>query len=1148
MQRGMAELAPDREMLFRERNCLLWKFSSEDSTSVSLSRLDTSCTSSASSHPLSKSSNASSSMPRSAPHPNLPAAHSLNSYSQASVQKQSQSPLIPHPEAVTNLSVLQNLAVVYAGCIRGNLVPNVLLEVYLVLHLLSVHSIRITHFKPSQGAGRPDELSRSYLNSVHNCVSFAVCVLAELTRFLTLLDHGTLRLLSESKLIESFSPHLHSQLAAALPQALKQTPCCPRTANSSLPFQLETDNRATFATNRTFQTFKKQRDQLFILIREWEDNHTKPSWDFEQNMGLRVRTMMLQLTHVDAHSHFSRFFLAQLLRVCKHGYVDKAGSREHALSNDRGRKGTKGEHHGGTSYSQACPLSSLGMDNPGKLWHLQKRLTTPSAPGPNAPPTFSDHQIFFHDFLISASSWQLSQHLCDRLKEQLLKLDGMCFANDDDGLGVENDGHGRASQQKFAAVLLSARLLAKFLGLLTFLPYQKPKLSNPSPVPRLKLQHEFGEWEKVSSPVCNQASPHPSAWKKLCCWPGWFLFLAVYSRCLERILEKICNISGCTFKKNRKLILLLSLSLCLRDWCKCIQFMTGCRTQERSAMLDVHAIMCKAAAQQRLVLTLPWITQFLAMADPTAYRLPCYYPAICSLLHIYRTVTLESDLLCEVNNLFVIATLGWLFQLPGFPTDLVFSNFATENVPQVDGKREDGQDFLDTLPMVDQDLLHSCCPYFAEMRRVLTLGQVGVVGGIMRVGGPLRKITPTAADASSVCKSHFGQRDTQEMLQEAFFHNHPPSLRRTVEFVVERVASNCSANICSVELRHLVKKTEPDLRSRVKVHGVSEQYEEELGDFVLTTTSELASQVRPLALHKINRFCHDKALQAVQLLLPNASLQVTAIAGQIAASMAVRKASTFLQDNLTNFLKKEIEASIEWISKQDATMTTCLDLAKGSMCPFGCEHSAPRPSRIIHSLKDFLCCATGSQLASDEPSFKVARSIVVDMTRAIGCRKFLLPRVERTLMHLSVELAALLVLRTDVDWHGSNSDRKALLYDLEVLWRNCIHSPPFYLLLAPRTIAVSLKGSKGRINLQELVDLLVHLINQGLLDPKDTIGGWEKLFVEHWPSQVLRDLEAAAGQFRLLCRMTQPSVLPQDPLEDISNASLIPTTENLCLN
>uniref|UniRef100_UPI00358F8661 codanin-1-like n=1 Tax=Myxine glutinosa TaxID=7769 RepID=UPI00358F8661 len=297
IQRGTAGHLPEREMLCRERDCRLWRCSAKESTSGSLSRLDTSCTSSASSHPLSQSSTAHSSLPCSAPHSKLLAAPSLNSSSQPSVQKQPQSPLIPHPEAVTNSSELQNLAVVFAGCIRGNLVPNVLLEVYLVLHLLSVHSNQMTHFKPSQVTGRPDELLRSYLISVHNCVFFAVCVLAELTRFLTLLDHGTLRLLSESKLIESFSPHLHRKLAAALPQALKQTPCCPRTAHSSLPFQLETENHATFSTNRTFQTFKKQRDQLFILIREWEDNHSKPRWDFEQNMGLRVRAMMLQLTH-----------------------------------------------------------------------------------------------------------------------------------------------------------------------------------------------------------------------------------------------------------------------------------------------------------------------------------------------------------------------------------------------------------------------------------------------------------------------------------------------------------------------------------------------------------------------------------------------------------------------------------------------------------------------------------------------------------------------------------------------------------------------------------------------------------------------------------------------------------------------------------
>ncbi|XP_045395643.1 codanin-1 isoform X4 [Lemur catta] len=382
------------------------------------------------------------------------------------------------PARVSSRQRLELVALVYSSCIAENLVPNLFLELFFVLQLLTARRmVTAKHSDRELSPDALDSLENPLFQSIHDCVFFAVQVLEHQFQVLSHLDKGTLKLLAENERLLCFSPALQGRLRAAYEGSVAKVSLEMPPSTQAVSFQPETDNRANFSSDRAFHTFKKQRDVFYEVLREWEDHHEEPGWDFEKGLGSRIRAMMGQLSTACSHSHFVRLFQKQLLQMCQH----PGGA--------------------GAAVLGEAPdvLSMLGADKLGRLRRLQERLVAPqSSGGPCPPPTFPGCQGFFRDFILSASSFQFNQHLMDSLSLKIRELNGLALPQHEPSDDGESDVDWQGERRQFAVVLLSLRLLAKFLGFVAFLPYR-----GPEPPPTGELQDSILALRSQVPPVLD---------------------------------------------------------------------------------------------------------------------------------------------------------------------------------------------------------------------------------------------------------------------------------------------------------------------------------------------------------------------------------------------------------------------------------------------------------------------------------------------------------------------------------------------------------------------------------------------------------------------------------------------------------------------
>lgn len=258
----------------------------------------------------------------------------------------------------------------------------------------------------------------------------------------------------------------------------------------------------------------------------------------------------------------------------------------------------------------------------------------------------------------------------------------------------------------------------------------------------------------------------------------------------------------------------------------------------------------KSLAEQKLVVTLPWIVQFLGMLDAVTLHSE-YYRSVFELLYELYIMSAETTtqrnatLSLRPTSLFIIRScLGWLFDQPNVPNNyydyrrnrravsmpslainseltsvevfvpkslvhhfndsprLILRNVTEAHQALVCTlERNSGESLALTTRTIEtnttfepllENILVSACPFLADFRVSMmpkrNAKELSRTGRYRHITTKLFDSSPIATTVDVNVKRNKIE-DAQTKLIDAFLHSQTLSVRRTVEFVHERVFS-----------------------------------------------------------------------------------------------------------------------------------------------------------------------------------------------------------------------------------------------------------------------------------------------------------------------------------------------------------------------
>lgn len=474
-------------------------------------------------------------------------------------------------------------------------------------------------------------------------------------------------------------------------------------------------------------------------------------------------------------------------------------------------------------------------------------------------------------------------------------------------------------------------------------------------------------------------------------------------------------------------------------------------------LLDVGNILRKALVKQTLVLTVPWIVDYLGMMDPVAMCLDYNQEIFGILVEIYQGKF--KNQISAGNLLFLKLVIGWLFDSRNFPQELIFS--AKPNARCTEDNTSAQRENIDMFLNIHGEIIYSCCPHLVELKFLLD----DYISGI-KTTREVRKIKPVPT--SPITLPSLSNQQLEQQLEENFFLLHSRSLKKTVEFVADRIASRIIQRIRKeVQAMKLVAVAAVYKDPEFPPDKKTKENREIVASIVNRETIALCDKAKQMGRNLTEKQCLTELEHVIPLLISEDTKEaVVRTCCQISARLATAKVMEWSELNITpEYIKPDIKSKVEH-SLKDGSSAQSVDCSADQLAYNGQNV----PAEMLTSLRNI---AVSIHAGKQDVSVHQILQLLDSLNSA--CKKEKEPGILKTIVILSVDI--LLSLIACVPWLCSEEVILAFVSFWAVIASGVLSAEE---ILCSRNIQFLYDSGDSNLSWFYFQLLLEHLLQQGL--------------------------------------------------------------------